>query len=148
MAKINVKDTEVGLISREEEDYISLTDIAKYKDIRTEVVIQNWIRSRMTIELLGLWETLYNPNFKQSLFIKRFYPDQKKFDSLYKGFEVEMTDYGIGTIPEIFDGDPPHRARGAISQAWSVAELLRISWLIKKYDAAPSKGTAKKTSKK
>ena len=37
-----------------------------------------------------------------------------------------MTELGIGTIPEIFDGDPPHRARGAISQAWSVAALLRI----------------------
>lgn len=42
------------------------------------------------------------------------------------GFEPVMTELGIGTIPEIFDGDPPHRARGAISQAWSVAALLRI----------------------
>jgi len=41
-------------------------------------------------------------------------------------FEPVMTELGIGTIPEIFDGDPPHRARGAISQAWSVAALLRI----------------------
>ncbi|MDR0873289.1 MAG: KilA-N domain-containing protein [Prevotellaceae bacterium] len=64
MAKINVKGTEIVLITKEKEDYISLTDIAKYKDSRTEVVIQNWIRSRMTIELLGLWETLYNPIFK------------------------------------------------------------------------------------
>lgn len=64
MAKITVKNTEIILINKEAEDYISLTDMAKYKDSRTEVVIQNWIRSRMTIELLGLWETLYNPNFK------------------------------------------------------------------------------------
>ena len=54
--------------------------------------------------------------------------------SLYKGFEPVMTEHGIGTISEIYDGDPPHFARGAISQAWSVAELLRINWLIKKYD--------------
>jgi predicted glycogen debranching enzyme len=45
---------------------------------------------------------------------------------LINGFEPVMTELGIGTIPEIFDGDPPHRARGAISQAWSVAALLRI----------------------
>lgn len=64
MAKITVKNTEIILINKETEDYISLTDMAKYKDSRTEVVIQNWIRSRMTIELLGLWETLNNPNFK------------------------------------------------------------------------------------
>jgi predicted glycogen debranching enzyme len=54
--------------------------------------------------------------------------------SLYKGFEPVMTEHGIGTISEIYDGDPPHFARGAISQAWSVAELLRINWLIKQYD--------------
>lgn len=53
--------------------------------------------------------------------------------SLYSGFEQVMTEHGIGTISEIYDGDPPHAARGAISQAWSVAELLRINWLLKKY---------------
>ena len=47
-----------------QEDYISLTDIAKVRDSRSEVVIQNWMRTRMTIELLGFWETLYNPIFK------------------------------------------------------------------------------------
>lgn len=54
--------------------------------------------------------------------------------SLYKGFESVMTEHGIGTISEIYDGDPPHTAKGAISQAWSVAELLRINWLIKQYE--------------
>jgi predicted glycogen debranching enzyme len=47
-------------------------------------------------------------------------------ESLINGFEPVITELGIGTIPEIFDGDPPHRARGAISQAWSVAAMLRI----------------------
>jgi glycogen debranching enzyme len=37
-----------------------------------------------------------------------------------------MFEHGIGTISEIYDGDPPHQSRGAISQAWSVAALLRI----------------------
>lgn len=49
---------------------------------------------------------------------------------LYFGFESVMTEHGIGTISEIYDGDPPHTPRGAISQAWSVAELLRINWMI------------------
>ncbi len=53
--------------------------------------------------------------------------------SLYEGFEAVMTEHGIGTISEIYDGDPPHIGRGAISQASSVAELLRIGFLIKKY---------------
>jgi predicted glycogen debranching enzyme len=49
---------------------------------------------------------------------------------LYTGFEAVMTEAGVGTISEIHDGDPPHEARGAISQAWSVAELLRIKWML------------------
>ncbi len=53
--------------------------------------------------------------------------------SLYEGFEQAMTEHGIGTISELYDGDPPHAGRGAISQASSVAELLRIDYLIKKY---------------
>lgn len=48
------------------------------------------------------------------------------------GFDGIMTQYGVGTIAEIYDGDPPHRPKGSISQAWSVAELLRMMDLIKK----------------
>jgi predicted glycogen debranching enzyme len=52
---------------------------------------------------------------------------------LYYGFEEEMNENGIGSISEIYDGDPPHTGRGAISQAWSVAALLRIRRMIKNY---------------
>ncbi len=45
---------------------------------------------------------------------------------LLAGFEEEMTIYGIGTIAEIYNGDPPHQAKGAISQAWSVSALLQM----------------------
>ncbi len=45
---------------------------------------------------------------------------------LIMGFEETLTEAGISTISEIFDGDPPHTPRGAISQAWSVGEVLRI----------------------
>ncbi len=51
--------------------------------------------------------------------------------TLYQGFEKEMTEQGIGTISEVYDGDPPHFAGGAISQAWNVAELLRMKWMMK-----------------
>jgi predicted glycogen debranching enzyme len=52
---------------------------------------------------------------------------------LYNGFKDVMTEHGIGTISEVYDGDPPHKPGGAISQAWSIAELLRINWLIRQY---------------
>ena len=64
MAKILVKDTNVTVLKINEEDYISLTDIAKYKSDDPNAVIANWIRNRNTIEFLGLWEILYNPDFK------------------------------------------------------------------------------------
>ena len=56
--------------------------------------------------------------------------DKKYIRSLYNGFEEEMDKAGIGTVSEVYDGDPPHKAGGAISQAWSVSELLRIKWLL------------------
>jgi glycogen debranching enzyme len=48
---------------------------------------------------------------------------------IYYGFEDEMDEHGIGTISEVYDGDPPHKGAGAISQAWCVAELLSIGSL-------------------
>ena len=45
-------------------DYISLTDIARYKSDEPFIVINNWLRSKDTIEFLGLWEQIHNPNFK------------------------------------------------------------------------------------
>ena len=63
--KIDVQGKEITIISREREDYLSLTDIAKYRnDSEPFAVINNWMRSRSAIELLGLWEKLSNPDFK------------------------------------------------------------------------------------
>ena len=64
MEKINVKDTSVSIIKYEETDFISLTDIARFKSEEPNAVIANWLRNRNTIEYLGIWETLYNPDFK------------------------------------------------------------------------------------
>lgn len=54
-------------------------------------------------------------------------------EELLAGFEEDLSSYGIGSVPEIYDGDPPHAQRGAISQAWSVGALLAIDALIKHY---------------
>ena len=64
MAKIEVKGTPVAVVSSGADDYISLTDIARHKDSeRTDYIIQNWLRNRNTIEFLGIWEQLNNPDF-------------------------------------------------------------------------------------
>jgi hypothetical protein len=63
--EIEVHGTEITIFKAEMDDYISLTDIARYKDAsNTDDIIKNWLRNRNTIELLGFWEQLYNPDFK------------------------------------------------------------------------------------
>lgn len=66
MAKIKVQNTEITVVNIEEHDYISLTDMAgaKENDARAADVIKNWLRNRYTIEFLGTWEMIHNPDFK------------------------------------------------------------------------------------
>ncbi len=69
MAKKNqtivVKGTEIVLFTKEDQEYICITDIARYKNPNEpKDVVKNWMRSRTTIEFLGLWEKIHNPNFK------------------------------------------------------------------------------------
>ena len=62
---IAVRGTAITVLSQKDEDYISLTDIAKHKEPnRSDHVIQNWMRNRNTIEFLGVWERLNNADFK------------------------------------------------------------------------------------
>ena len=66
LQKITVNNTDISVFTKNDEDYICLTDMvgAKEGDSRAADVIKNWIRNRGTIEFLGTWESLYNPNFK------------------------------------------------------------------------------------
>jgi len=63
--EINVKGYEIAVIPKNEQDYISLTDIARFKNKRTDDVIRNWLRTRNTLEFLGLWEKINNYCFKR-----------------------------------------------------------------------------------
>jgi len=63
--KIEVKGVEIEVYTEDYmNDYISLTDIAKYKSDDPFIVINNWLRNKDIIEFLGLWESINNPNFK------------------------------------------------------------------------------------
>jgi hypothetical protein len=63
--KIDVKGTEITIFEINQNDYLSLTDIARYKNPdEPKDVIKNWMRSKNTIEFIGLWEKLNNPDFK------------------------------------------------------------------------------------
>lgn len=67
MDKLVVKGAEISVQwNSEQDDFISLTDIAKLKDSdNPRYIIQNWLRNRNTIEFLGVWESLYNPSFNR-----------------------------------------------------------------------------------
>ncbi len=63
--KLDVLGTTITVVARDTDNYISLTDIAKHKEpTRSDHVIQNWMRNRDTVEFLGVWERLHNPDFK------------------------------------------------------------------------------------
>ena len=65
MKKIEVVGREILIAYKNNEDFISITDIAKFKNPDAPAdVVKNWLRNRNAIELLGLWEKLYNPDFK------------------------------------------------------------------------------------
>jgi len=62
--KINVNGTEILVFTENTEEYICLTDIARYRDSeRSDYILQNWMRNRSTIEFIGLWELFNNPDF-------------------------------------------------------------------------------------
>lgn len=63
---ISVQGTDISITSFNDNDYICLTDMVKAKDdeVRAADIIKNWLRTRTTIEYLGTWESIYNPDFK------------------------------------------------------------------------------------
>ena len=66
MKELNVLDTKITYYNMNDEDYISLTDMLKSKD--GDFFISDWLRNRNTIEFLGIWEELHNPNFNYGEF--------------------------------------------------------------------------------
>ncbi len=62
--KIRVQQIDIVLYEDNQQDYISLTDIARYRNTeRSDYILQNWMRNRSTIEFMGLWEQFNNPDF-------------------------------------------------------------------------------------
>jgi len=70
LSKLDIENTLISITKVNEDDFICLTDMAKAKqgDNRAADIIKNWLRSRTTIEFLGTWEIMYNPNFNKEVF--------------------------------------------------------------------------------
>lgn len=67
MAKITVQNTQITVVSIDERDYISLTDMVRNIE-NGLALIEKWLRNKNTIEFLGIWESMYNPNFNSPEF--------------------------------------------------------------------------------
>ena len=66
MAKITVQETEIAVLQINDEDYICLTDMLKAKD--GDFFVSDWLRNRNTVEFLGIWEQIHNPDFNYGEF--------------------------------------------------------------------------------
>ena len=66
MTKLKVQDTEINILKIGDNDFISLTDMLKAKD--GDFFISDWLRNRNTVEFLGVWERIHNPNFNYGEF--------------------------------------------------------------------------------
>lgn len=68
-------------------------------------------------------------------YLKIYHKEGIRFvEQIYNGFENALCDYCVGSIAEVYDGNPPFKAGGSISQAWSVAALVRIKYLLDNYN--------------
>ena len=139
--KITAKGTEVTIFQKEKKDYLSLTDIARYKNPHEpKDVVKNWMRSKNTIEFLGLWEVLNNPNFKGVEF------DHFKNEAGYNSFTlspkkwIESTNaIGLISKPGRYGGTFAHQDIAFEFASWISAEFKL--YLIKEFQRLKSDET-------
>ncbi len=95
--KNNVQGKVVSIITGKQEYYITLTDIARYKDdLHMDDIVKNWMRNRNTIELLGFWEQLHNPGFRKQAGLNSFTMNPKKWIESMNAVGVENLQRRLG----------------------------------------------------
>lgn len=109
---LEVMARQISFYRHKDEDFISLTDIARHKQTEhTDDLIRNWLRNRNTLEFLGVWEHLYNPDFKPV-----------EFDGFKK--QAGLNSFTL-TPKQWRDGNP--RAKGNIRDEANAAQLVCLS---------------------
>lgn len=95
MVKITVQNTEVNVVKVDGEDFICLTDMLRVKD--GDFFITDWLRNRNTLEYVGIWEKVYNPNFNYSEFaIIKSHAGLNSFKISVKEFVARTNAISIG----------------------------------------------------
>lgn len=131
---IEVQGTTISILNNADADYISLTDIARYRNTQEPFsIINNWMRSRSTIEFLGLWEKLSNPNFKPLEFDRFKNEAGSNYFVLSPQRWIEATQaIGITSKSGRYGGTYAHRDIAFEFASWMSPEF-RL-YLIKEFD--------------
>lgn len=124
-SKVNIKGTEVSVMTKQDSDFISITDIARYKNpYEPKDVVKNWMRNKNTIAFLGLWEKLNNNNFKGVEF------DPIKNEAGYNSFTMSPTKWitltnaiGIVTKKGRYGGTFAHKDIAFEFASWVSSEF-------------------------
>lgn len=123
--KIEVQGISVSVTRLDMDDYISLTDLARHRDAeRSDYILQNWMRNRSTIEFLGLWEQLNNPNFNSIEFdgFKNL-AGSNSFSMTPKRWTETTNAIGIVSKAGRYGGTYAHRDIAFEFAAWLSAEF-------------------------
>jgi len=130
---INVKGTEIVMCQDNQQDFISLTDIARYRDTeRSDYILQNWLRNRSTIDFIGLWEQFNNPGFNSIEFdgIKNM-AGANSFSLTPKRWILATSAKGIVSRTGRYGGTFAHRDIAFEFASWLSAEFK--FYLIKEF---------------
>ncbi len=133
MSKIHVLNNEISINTINDEDYICITDIARYKDPdRTDYIIQNWLRNRNTIEFLGIWERLNNPDFNPIEFDGfKNQPGLNSFTLTPKHWIEKTSAIGLIAKPGRYGGTYAHKEIAYEFASWISVEFKL--YLIKEF---------------
>ena len=133
MTKINVLNKEISLYTKNKEDYICITDIAKYKNAETTgLIISHWLSTRFTVEFMGVWEKIHNPDFNVTEF------SNIKNESGSNGFVLTVKQWvqktnaiGINSKPGRYGGTYAHKDIAFEFASWVSVEFKL--YLIKEF---------------
>jgi len=129
-SKINVKGTEISIISGDYGEYISLTDMLKAKD--GDFFISDWLRNRNTVEFLGIWESVYNPNFNYGEFaIIKSYSGLNNYKISVKEWVEKTHAIGLKAAAGRYGGTYAHKDIAFEFGMWISAEFK--IYLIKEF---------------
>lgn len=127
---ITVKGTEIQILRQEQEDFISLTDMLKAKD--GDFFISDWLRNRNTVEFLGIWETVHNPNFNYGEFaIIRSQAGLNNYKISVKEWVEKTSAIGIKATAGRYGGTYAHKDIAFEFGMWISAEFK--IYLIKEF---------------